>query len=115
MSSIKQYTAGRVEIFHSGAWGSVCGDTLTDTFATVVCRQLGYPTSHARVVGVDYFGEGSGPIWPEGVNCTGSESNLVDCQHNGWENNNCGHHQDAGIICKPGELKVPGCIYKANL
>ena len=47
-----------------------------------------------------YFGQGSGPIWLDEVRCSGSEVNLSDCPHNGIGRQNCGHHQDAGVICR---------------
>ena len=50
-------------------------------------------TSNAR------FGEGLGPIWLDNVVCSGAEDSLHSCYHIGVGNHNCGHHEDAGVIC----------------
>lgn len=47
------------------------------------------------------FGQGSGTIWMDDVNCMGSEKRIEDCNHNGWGSHNCGHDEDVSISCIP--------------
>ena len=89
---------GRVEVYHNGAWGTVCDDGWDITDANVVCQQLNYSrATSAR--GEAYFGAGSGPIHYDDVACTGTESRLADCSHLGIGIHNCGHSEDAGVQC----------------
>uniref|UniRef100_A0A8C6TYL7 Neurotrypsin n=1 Tax=Neogobius melanostomus TaxID=47308 RepID=A0A8C6TYL7_9GOBI len=93
---------GRVEVYLSGLWGTVCDDGWSDHDAEVVCRQLGYSgVAKARVMA--YFGEGSGPIHMDNVKCSGEERSLVDCIKQTPGTHNCRHSEDAGVICNYGE------------
>ena len=53
-----------------------------------------------------FFGEGTGPIWLDDVSCTGSESELLECPHNGIGNHNCNHFEDASVSCSPRKFIV---------
>ena len=52
---------GRVEVYHSGAWGTICHTHWTIDDASVVCRELGYARAVAAP-GYAAFGRGTGPV-----------------------------------------------------
>ena len=88
---------GRVEVYHNGVWGTVCDDGWTMVDAQVVCRELGFDVFNVRYNG--YYGQGSGVIWLDDVNCVGNESTIENCTHSGWGIHDCDHSEDAGVKC----------------
>uniref|UniRef100_A0A3Q4HXQ3 Soluble scavenger receptor cysteine-rich domain-containing protein SSC5D n=1 Tax=Neolamprologus brichardi TaxID=32507 RepID=A0A3Q4HXQ3_NEOBR len=96
--------SGRVEVFYKGQWGTVCDDDWEMSDADVVCRQLdcGHAISAPLTA---HFGSGSGPVWLDNVGCSGQESALTHCSHDGFGENNCGHDEDASVICLGGQQK----------
>ncbi|XP_067321148.1 deleted in malignant brain tumors 1 protein-like isoform X2 [Anolis sagrei] len=90
--------SGRVEIFHNDTWGTICdaGWDLQD--AQVVCRQLGCGNA-SKALGGAHYGQGSGLIWLENINCTGEEEFLKECQKGSWRKHSCTHSQDASVEC----------------
>ena len=79
-------------------WGTICDDSWDIQDARVVCYELGYPYALAAPVNAHY-GEGTGPIWLDNVQCLGSESGILACMHNGIGNHNCIHSKDASAEC----------------
>ena len=88
---------GRVEIYWNNQWSTVCDDLWDDNDATVICKQLGYSRGSARVSA--YFGEGSGLILLDNVNCYGGESSIFGCRHRILGEHDCNHNEDAGVVC----------------
>ena len=89
---------GRVEVNYNGQWGTVCDDLWDDTDAAVVCQILGLGES-GSALGSAAFGEGSGDIILDNVECVGTETDLFSCPSNGPLSHNCGHGEDAGVQC----------------
>ena len=98
---------GRVEIAFNGDWGTICDDDWDIKDAKVVCRMLGHSYAIAATHRA-HFGQGNGTIWLDNVDCRGTESRIDECPHEGWQEHNCNHREDAGVICS-GELYV-SCI-----
>ncbi|XP_052683494.1 deleted in malignant brain tumors 1 protein-like isoform X2 [Crassostrea angulata] len=92
---------GRLEVYKQGRWGTVCDADLNDNLAVVVCRSLGLSWNTSKAYGGAIFGVGSGPIWMDTVNCSGSEANLTECRHRGWGVSDCDHGKDVSINCLP--------------
>ena len=105
------YNEGRVELYYNGEWGTVCDDGWDDTDAGVVCRQLGFGSSGTSYSNA-YFGQGTGSIWLDNIDCTGNESTLISCGHLGVNiTRNCDHNKDAGIRCHGKHGIAIYCLY----
>ena len=49
-----------------------------------------------------YVRSGEGPIFLDGLMCTGEEESLLDCNHRGVEVHSCSHYEDASVRCYNG-------------
>ncbi|KAK3750209.1 hypothetical protein QZH41_010161 [Actinostola sp. cb2023] len=68
-----------VRVYHTGQWRTVCHDDFDMRDTKVACRQLGF----IKAVGYWYLGRGSGKVWLAYMRCTGTETSLQRCSHNG--------------------------------
>ena len=103
-------------------WGTVCDDHWDNNNAKVVCRMLNYYYFSKYIYSVYYvivilllyisgatatrkafFGWGSGSIFLDEVHCTGNETSIFSCNHNGIGSHNCVHSEDVGVVCLEGE------------
>lgn len=92
-----------MEILYNGSWGTVCDDDWDIVDANVVCRQLG--CGHAIVLPAAMtFGQGSGPIFLDNVDCKGQEAALSECWSHGWGIHNCYHYEDVAVVCNGKEV-----------
>uniref|UniRef100_A0A8C4REN3 SRCR domain-containing protein n=1 Tax=Erpetoichthys calabaricus TaxID=27687 RepID=A0A8C4REN3_ERPCA len=90
---------GRVEVFHSGAWGTVCDDNWDMQDVAVVCRELGCGEALSALPWA-HFGQGTGRIWH--YHCHGLESTFSECRST--QADDCGHHEDASAVCTGARL-----------
>lgn len=112
---------GRVELCINETWGTICDNSWSTNDANVICGQLGYLTRgkdmirgvtscyvhHAFPGAVAYpnarFGQGTGPILYNNLQCTGSEDSVFDCMSDGLGmSGTCSHSDDAAVMCQEG-------------
>ena len=87
-----------MEVYYNGEWGTVCDNGWDLNDAQVVCRELDL----GRAINASsraFYGQGSGRIWLDNVNCVGTELAIEDCSHSGWGVENCNYGQDASVQC----------------
>ncbi|KXJ15080.1 scavenger receptor cysteine-rich type 1 protein M130 [Exaiptasia diaphana] len=89
---------GRVEVKHAGQWGTICDNNWDRNDAQVVCNELGFVKAIQQTRNAMY-GQGTGKVWLENVQCKGNELKLTDCPHGGWGETGCSHARDAGVKC----------------
>ncbi|XP_064382343.1 scavenger receptor cysteine-rich type 1 protein M130-like isoform X2 [Halichondria panicea] len=103
-------SSGRLEVYNSGQWGTVCDDSFSPNDAKVACRQLGYAdyTQYGRV-GTLGFSQSSSTTrtWLDELRCLGTESRLIDCPANPIGVEDCTHTQDVALFCiLDGDLRL---------
>ena len=49
---------------------------------------------------------GTGPIWLDEVTCSPGITSLSNCVHNGLNNSDCKHSEDAGVSCHGPGMKI---------
>lgn len=79
---------GFVEVYYDGFWGTICAKGWNDYTANVVCKELKLgDVIEARIVGQGRFKREDEhtdtKIWLSGVNCTGKENSILECEHKG--------------------------------
>ena len=103
---------GRLQVYHSGAWGEVCDDYFDGAYSayygystTTVCQQLGYRDGSFLTT----YDAPTSTFVLDDVNCTGTERRIGDCPHQPWGNENCGSTEGAGFRCEvhgEGDLRL---------
>ena len=108
---------GRVEVCINRVWGTVCSSMWGTRNSDVICKQLGHMelgtmindhviiTRYTSAGSITYltasqFGQGTGPILMSAVDCSGQESNLLNCPYQPFSNSICTHHHDVGVKCE---------------
>jgi deleted-in-malignant-brain-tumors protein 1 len=98
----KTPTEGYVEVYYNGTWGSICKELWDLKDATVACKSMGMPTATYALSYTPQFGRSNQKSWMSRLQCTGSETSLVNCIHAGWGNTSAScyfFYNKASAVC----------------
>ena len=92
----------------------------------LIISTLNLPRATSARIVANTFGQATGPVWLDNVGCSGTETTLKECPHNGWGNTNCaGHSEDIAVQCDtpasgppdpgiPTTTKAPNVVQDSN-
>lgn len=92
-------------MYYNGEWGAVCDNGWDLNDANVVCNEL-YLGQAMNARHGAFYGQSSGQIWLDNLNCAGTERSIEQCLHNGFGIQNCSHSKTAGVKCTTGMLQL---------
>ncbi|XP_064384592.1 deleted in malignant brain tumors 1 protein-like isoform X4 [Halichondria panicea] len=89
------YLCGRLEVCHSGVWGTVCDNGMDINVAQAACQQLSAGNA-TNISGDALLGEGTGSIFD--ISCTNYSMSLLNCSIT--DSLSCSlHTNDVSICC----------------
>ncbi len=90
---------GRLQIYHSGAWGEVCDDVFDFSRygPTTACQQMGYGSGTF----LSTYDAPSDVFVLDDVSCGGTERRIESCAHLAYGTENCFVSEGAGLRCAP--------------
>lgn len=69
--------------------------------AAVVCGQLGYQTEGAIGLKASFYGDGTGPIFLDEIDCSPEYDDvLAECFSGDIGSHDCDHQEDASVLCQ---------------
>ena len=91
---------------HNNQWGTVCDDDILSTenasksarVAQSACHTLGLKGGVIEPYDKETKGP-EGPTLMDDVDCATSTTNFLECSHDGWGIENCGHNEDVLLTC----------------
>ena len=98
---------GRVEVRMNGEWATICDDGFDVNAAKALCTHLGFSQGEIRTDA--FYGEGTGEIFFNDVECTGDETFLYECKLTRNFDDVCTHAEDVGVVCSIGKSSPKPC------
>ncbi|CAC5384293.1 DMBT1 [Mytilus coruscus] len=91
-------SSGRVEVYHGGRWGSVCGHSFDSKAAEVMCRMLGFKPERAQFFRNSKFGKSTEAPLIDNMVCSGFENDIAACRFT-WTSRACNDDANIGLTC----------------
>merc|ERR1712039_835288 len=88
---------GVLEVYVSSAWSPVCG--ITPGAVTVACKLMGFAGAAAAPGGALVAGSAAREPQVGGLDCGGSESNILDCSFQEGDDVFCASAEAAVVHC----------------